>query len=159
MRMVFPNTPGRLLDELSTDVNAFFESILGEDAPHKSDYAPPLDFEDRADAYELSIDLPGVDPNEIHVDVEDGHVAIQGTRSYRKEASPEVRRRVERSFGAFRRAIRLPKLVNKDDIVAKYEHGVLTVTLPKAAKRSHRVVVSHGGSPDQSNDQSSGTNP
>ena len=146
MRMVFPNTPGRLLDELSTDVNAFFESILGEEGPSKSDFSPLIDFEDRDGVYELSIDLPGVEPDQIHVDVEDDYVAIHGTRAPKAEPTPESRRRIERTFGSFRRVVRLPKLVDKDAIEAKYEHGVLTVTLPKAAKSARRVVVEHKGS-------------
>ena len=147
MRMVFPNTTGRLLDEISTDVNAFFESILGEESPNKVDFSPPMDFEDRADAYEFSLDLPGVDPEAIHVDIEDDQVAVHGTRLRNHEQKSETRCRVERPFGSFRRVVRLPKLVDKDAIVAKCEHGVLTVTLPKAVTSARRVPVTFEGSP------------
>ena len=143
MRMVFPSTSGRWLDELSTDMNAFFESILGEQSPTKSDFSPSMDFEDRAGAYELSIDLPGVEPDQIHVDVEDDSVAIHGAREPKAAPNADGRYHIERTFGSFRRVVRLPKLVDKDAIVAKYEHGVLTVTLPKAAKSARRVVVAH----------------
>ncbi len=146
MRMIFPNTPSRLLDELSTDVNAFVESILSDEPSPRTDFSPAMDFADSSDAYELSIDLPGVDPDQIHVDVEDDHICVHGTRLAGSEPNPEHRRRVERSFGSFRRAVRLPKLVDKDAIVAKYEHGVLTVTLPKATKAARRVTVTHFGS-------------
>ena len=141
MRMVFPNTPSRLLDELSCDVNSLFESIMRDEGSPKADFSPAMDFEDRSDAYELTIDLPGIDPELINVDVEDDHVAIHGTREVAGEADPEHRRRIERSFGSFRRAVRLPKPVDKEAIVANYEHGVLTVTLPKAIKASRRVPV------------------
>ena len=146
MRMVFPNTSSRLLDELSCDVNSFFESIMGDDSSPKTDFSPAMDFEGRNEAYELSIDLPGIDPDLIHVDVEDEHVCVHGTRPTPREADPKHRRRIERSFGSFRRAVRLPKPVDKESIVAKYEHGVLTVTLPKAVKAARRVPVNHSES-------------
>ncbi|MFK8112660.1 MAG: Hsp20/alpha crystallin family protein [Rubripirellula sp.] len=153
MRMVIPHTTGRLLDELSSDVNAFFESILGEeDSQAKHSFAPRLDFEDRDDSYELAIDLPGMKPEDIHVDVEDDHVAIHGIRHDAQAAAKSdvagkapSNRRVERVYGEFRRTVQLPKAVNKDAVVASYEHGVLTVKLPKVAKEgSRRVNVTPG---------------
>lgn len=146
MRMVFPNNSSRLLDELSCDLNSFFESIMSDEASPKSDFSPAMDFEDRSDAYELSLDVPGIDPDLIHVDVEDDLVCVHGTRATPSEADPKHRRRIERSYGSFRRAVRLPKPVDKEAIVAKYEHGVLTVTLPKAIKAARRVPVNHPGS-------------
>ena len=144
MRMVFPNSTGRLLDEISTDVNAFFEAVMKENSDEKVDYAPLMDFEDRSDSYELSLDLPGVDPNDIHVDIEEDHVIIHGERHSPAQDDQNHRRRVERRFGAFRRVLRLPKQVDRDGVAANYEQGVLTVTVPKAAKNSRRIVVAHG---------------
>lgn len=154
MRMVFPNnTTGRLLDELSSDVNAFFESILGEDGKGEDGktvksavHAPRVDLEDREEAYELAVDLPGVKADDIHVDVEDDHLVIHGTRHAWKEADENVTRHLERINGDFRRVVRLPKPVNKDAVEAKFEFGVLTVTLPKVAKEGpRRVTISQGG--------------
>ena len=141
MRMIFPTTPTRFFDELSSDVNSLFETVLGEDAPSKADFLPRMDFEEREDAYELTLDLPGVNPDDINVEVEDDRVAIFGSRSDAKQSNEENRRRVERSFGSFRRVVRLPNPIDQDAISASSEHGVLTVTIPKVVKSARRVAV------------------
>ena len=147
MRMVIPHSTGRLLDELSSDVNKFFETFLGEDGPiSKADHWPPMDFEERDDAYELAIDLPGMKSEDIHIDVENDHVSVHGTRHQLTQEHDERKRRIERSYGDFRRVIRLPKAFDKESVTASYEDGVLTVTLPKVAKDGpRRVEISHGG--------------
>ena len=150
MRMVIPNSTGRLLDEISTDVNAFFETMM-KDHAEKSDFVPLMDFEDQNEAYVLALDLPGVDHNDIEVDVEEDHVIIHGQR-HRPGGEEGQRRRVERSFGAFRRVLRLPKQIDRDSVTAKFENGVLTVALPKAVKNKRRVVISHGSAPEASTD-------
>lgn len=154
MRMIVPHTTGRLLDELSTDINAFFESVLGEDhGDSKVAFVPKMDFVERDDAYELAIDLPGVNPDDVHVDVNEDHLSIHGSRHQVKAENDASKRRIERSFGDFRRSIRFPKAVDRDAIAASYEHGVLTVTLPKSAKSgSRRVAVSHGDAAPAAND-------
>ncbi len=151
MRMVFPPSTGRLINDLATDMNTLVESIFGEetDAPSVN-FAPRMDIEETDDKYEFSLDLPGVKPEDVHVDIEDDRLIIHGVRHDSKEDSADGKRRVERAFGEFRRAVQLPKTVDREAIVADYEHGVLTITLPKAAKAgSRRVVVSHAGSTDK----------
>jgi HSP20 family protein len=145
MRMVIPHSTGRLLNELSSDVNAFFESILGEELASTKQLTPPLDFEDRDDAYELTLDLPGLKADDIHIDVEEDHVLIHGTRQDLRQsgeaASGKPHRKVERLYGEFRRLVRLAKPVDKDAAVAHYENGVLSVTLPKLVKSGSRRIV------------------
>ena len=143
MRMVFPHSTGRLLDELSSDFNSFFDSILNDEPSNeKVGFSPRMDFEELDDSYRFAMDVPGVDPDEIHVDMEDNHVVVHGTRHPTWEESTEGHRRSERLFGTFKRTLRLPKLVDKDGIKADYSHGVLTVTIPKAEKQTRRITVS-----------------
>lgn len=147
MRMVFPNGTSRLLDELSTDFNTFFESIMGEDTTtEKVGYTPRMDFEELEDHFRFAIDVPGVAPEDIHVDVEDDHVAVHGTRHQVWDDSSNGRRRTERVFGDFKRLVRLPSGIDKDSVAADYAHGVLTVTIPKSKKESRRVTISNADS-------------
>lgn len=145
MRMVFPTATGRLINDLATDMNTFVESVLGEEGSGKApNYSPLMDIEETSEGYEFAFDLPGVKPDDIHVDLEEDRLTIHGTRFNAKEE----KRRIERTFGEFRRVLRLPETVDKDRIGADYEHGVLTVTLPKAAKKgATRIVVSQAGQP------------
>lgn len=149
MRMVFPPATGRLINDLATDMNTFVESILGEDGDKTTRFGPLMDIEETEHQYEFAFDLPGVKPEDIHVDVEENTLTIHGERHLPKEENAEAKRRFERTFGEFRRVLRLPKTVDKDKIVADYEHGVLTITLPKAEKKgAKRVPVSVGEKSD-----------
>lgn len=153
MRMVIPNSTGRLLDELSSDVNAFFETLLGEEpTTSQASFVPRVDFEDREDAYVLYADLPGMKAEDIHVDVEDEHVKIYGTRLNPfadGETDTKPHRRVERVYGDFARLVQLAKPVNADAVSASYQDGVLIVTLPKVAKEGPRRVSVSSGTPSE----------
>jgi HSP20 family protein len=144
--MVFPPATGRLINDLATDMNAFVESILSDDPSQASSgFSPAMDIEESDDGYEFALDLPGVKVDDIHVDVDEDRVTIHGVRHDARDKSTAGKRRVERNFGEFRRVVQLPKAVDRENIVAEYEDGVLWVKLPKAVKAgARRVVVSRG---------------
>lgn len=149
MRMVFPtNMTGRFLDDLASEMNTFVESVLGEETQAPSTaYTPRMDVVETDDAFFAHVDLPGVAPEDVSIDMEDDQVIIHGQRT---ETSSDAtkRHRSERSFGNFRRAIALPKNVDKDTITADYEHGVLSIAMPKTVeeKKSRRIVISQNPS-------------
>lgn len=85
-------------------------------------------------------DLPAIDPSKLDVSVKEGNqLTIQGERS-----APEIKGaiwiRQERPFGHFSRSLTLPSMVDADRVSAKYEHGVLKVTLPKSAAAQPRKI-------------------
>ena len=146
MRMVFPtNMTGRFLDDLAAEMNTFVETVLGEDGEGKatSGFAPRMDVDESETGYEVSMDLPGVLLDDVNIDVEDDHIVVHGTRNRKESVEGTERRRVERTFGEFRRVISLPKLINKDGITANFENGVLSIVMPKVVeeKTSRRVVI------------------
>lgn len=147
MRMVLPHhMSGRFINELASDMNELVGTILGEQ-PTKASFVPAMDVEETESGYQLSLDVPGVDPDNIHIELEDGHVTIHGERHAGTESDQVTWRRVERSFGEFRRKFRLPEVVDQERIEANYENGVLTVGLPKIEKQAaKRIVVAHSGS-------------
>ncbi len=141
MRMVFPHSTGRLINDLATDMNTLVESFFNEECSDQSvRFAPRMDIEETDTGYEFALDLPGVKPEDVNVDIEDNRLTIHGVRRDTKEDTEGGKRRVERVFGEFRRAVELPKTVDRDGIVANYEHGVLTILLPKAAKAGSRRI-------------------
>lgn len=158
MRMVFPpHVPGRFINELASDVNTLVGSILGEE-PALAGFTPAMDIEETEAGYKLTLDVPGINPDNINIEIEDGHVTIHGERHAADESDDVTWRRTERVFGEFRRKFRLPKIVDQERIEADYENGVLTVMLPKIEKKpAKRVVVSHGGSNPNSDDSNSGS--
>ena len=102
-------------------------------------WEPALDISERGDAYLVAVELPGVDPEDLEVTFEDGLLTIQGERHFAHDSS-ERRFRIERRYGAFRRAITLPADVVADAIEAVTADGVLQITVPKAEDTKPRRI-------------------
>jgi HSP20 family protein len=109
-------------------------------------WAPALDIAERKDAYLVTVELPGVKLDDLEITLEDGLLTIQGERHFTNDAADETFHRVERSSGAFRRAITLPAHVEADEIEASMEDGVLRILVPKADEaKPKRIQVTPGG--------------
>jgi HSP20 family protein len=109
-------------------------------------WAPALDIAERKDAYLVTVELPGVKLDDLTISLEDGLLTIQGERHFAHDSSEQQFHRVERAFGAFRRAITLPAHVVADAIEATIEDGVLQITVPKAEEaKPKRIQVRPGG--------------
>jgi HSP20 family protein len=105
-------------------------------------WAPALDISERKDAYLVTVELPGLKPEDLDITMEDGLLTIQGERQFIAESSEQQFHRVERRYGAFRRAITLPAHVMAEGIQASFEDGVLQIMVPKMeeAKPKHIQV-------------------
>src|SRR6266516_3909861 len=105
-------------------------------------WAPALDISERKDAYLVTVELPGVALDDLQITLEDGLLTIQGERQFAEDSSEQQFHRVERRYGAFRRAITLPSHVLADAIEATADNGVLQIMLPKReeAKPKHIQV-------------------
>jgi HSP20 family protein len=106
-------------------------------------FVPSLDVVERADAYLISAELPGVDPSAVEISFENNTLTLRGSKqpSFQAHQNEELRGyTAERLSGAFERAVRLPEYVEGDRIEASYTNGVLTVTVPKAAAARPRKI-------------------
>jgi HSP20 family protein len=79
----------------------------------------------------LKMELPGTNPKDVRVKLENNVLTIKGERHFEKEAKEENYHRVEREYGTFTRAFALPVSVNQDKVTAVYKDGVLKIVLPK----------------------------
>jgi HSP20 family protein len=108
-------------------------------------FVPTLDVVERADAYTITAELPGVDPAAVEISFESNTLTLRGTKeaSLRPQENEELRvYTAERVSGTFERAVRLPEYVEGDKIEATYNLGVLTITVPKAtAARSRKIEI------------------
>jgi HSP20 family protein len=108
-------------------------------------WAPALDISERKDAYLVTVELPGVKLDDLTITLEDGMLTIQGERHFADESSEQQFHRVERRYGAFRRAITLPAHVVADAVEASVEDGVLQILVPKAEEaKPKRIQVLPG---------------
>src|SRR5215213_9627569 len=94
-------------------------------------WAPALDISERKDAYLVTVELPGVEADDLEITLEDGLLTIQGERQFAHDSSEQQFHRVERRYGAFRRSITLPAQVQAEQIEATFDNGVLQVVVPK----------------------------
>ena len=117
-------------------------------APEIEAWAVPLDVIQRGDATVVRASVPGVSPEDIDVSLEDNVLTIRGrtAEEYGEEQEPYLMR--ERRTGAFHRALRLPESVDPDRVEPRYDHGVLTITIPKVeAKKARQLRIQVGAQP------------
>ncbi len=96
-------------------------------------------FEDK-DQVLLKAELPGVNPKDVDLHVEDNVLTISGEKKLEHEDRKDSYLRVERYYGKFSRAFTLPPYVDAGQITASYRDGVLTVTLPKRPETKPRQI-------------------
>jgi HSP20 family protein len=94
---------------------------------------PPVDVVEKEKAYEISAELPGMDEKDIDVAVSNGVLTVKGEKKETREEKQKDYYVSERHYGSFARSFRVPDDVDPKKIEAKFEKGVLAVTLPKTA--------------------------
>jgi HSP20 family protein len=108
-------------------------------------WAPALDISERKDAYLVTVELPGLEADDLEIMLEDGLLTIQGERFFAHDSSEQQFHRVERRYGAFRRSITLPAQVIAEQIEASFENGVLQILVPKMEEaKPKRIQVRPG---------------
>lgn len=95
------------------------------------EWAPSLDLSETKDALVAKVEVPGMDPKDIQISLQEQLLTVKGEKKLEKEEKDERYHRVERSYGAFTRAVRLPVAVDASRVAAAYKNGLLTITLPK----------------------------
>lgn len=105
-------------------------AMRGAPVPEAIRGLPGADVLETAGAIKVLLDLPGHQPGELDVKVEDGTLTVRGERKPVELQEGERWLRRERTSGTFSRSFRLPPTVDASRIEAKFEHGVLTLTLP-----------------------------
>ena len=131
-------------DEMA-QMNPTFAHALGlHSQPQGSDqataWAPALDISERKDAYLVTVELPGLKSEDLDITMEDGLLTIQGERQFTQESSEQQFHRVERRYGAFRRAITLPAHVMAEGIQASADNGVLQILVPKMEEATPKRI-------------------
>ncbi len=109
-------------------------------------WMPAIDVYDGKYALIVKAEVPGIDPDDIEVSVDQNMLVLRGERRFEERSEEEGTYRVERRYGRFERSLTLPQNSDIDDISANCENGVLEVRVSKtAAAEPRRVTVGHGG--------------
>jgi HSP20 family protein len=116
-----------------------FDRLAGR-AYSRDTWMPALDVRESEDRWEVTLDLPGLEPGDVNVTFEDGMLSITGKRVFSKEDEGDTWHRIERSFGTFARSLRLPQTADTEKIEASFDKGVLTVSVPKTEQAKPRTI-------------------
>ena len=133
----------RDLDQVFKDA---FRPFYGDGELSTRTWAPPVDIFENADNIVLKAELPGIDPKDVEIRVEDNTLYLKGERKFEQEVKEENYHRVERSYGSFARSFSLPNSIDADKVVADYKDGLLTLTMPKreeAKPKTIKIEIKH----------------
>ncbi|MCG3132693.1 MAG: hypothetical protein FLDDKLPJ_03559 [Phycisphaerae bacterium] len=127
--------------EMDRLFSRFFSEPLGFGGAWRGfDLAPRIDLADTESAIEVKVEVPGVEPKDIDIEVADNVLFIRGQKVRDREEKKRNYYYAEREHGSFSRSIPLPTSVNADKVDAMFKDGVLTVTLPKKPGSAGRKV-------------------
>lgn len=142
--------PGRFpMRELSDEINRLFDSPLFDFARDASTVAtsqwvPAVDIREESGRFLVEADVPGVNPEDIEVTMENGVLSIRGERKHESVTEEGGVRRVERLQGMFYRRFSLPDSADPDAIKARGSNGVLIIEIGKREKAlPRRIPVEH----------------
>ena len=139
-RALDPLSRLRRLNSLLDEAFASWPNQREENGTLTASWTPTCDvFEDK-ESVKIVAEIPGVKPEDIRISIEDHVLTIRGEKKQVAEETAERVHRYERSYGAFERSFALPSLVDTDRIEAKYEAGILTITLPKTERARPREI-------------------
>ena len=103
-------------------------------------FVPPVDIYEDAKKLSLRLEVPGIRPEDVDLRVENNTLTVRGERSFAKDEKEQNYHRIERRFGSFVRSFTLPQTVDTESVSANYEHGVLTIELPKKAAAQPKQI-------------------
>jgi len=135
----------RAIDRLQREMNRAFDDLFRGDLFDTSSFltqswSPVVDVSETKDSYVITAELPGVRKEEVKITMHDNLISIRGEKKGESEKKSENFYRLERTFGSFERTFSVPGTVKSDAIEAKYDDGVLTITLPKTEESKERIV-------------------
>jgi HSP20 family protein len=116
------------------------QAMSSFEQPEALAWTPTVDLTDTNGEFTLTAELPGVEPKDVEVSVEDGALTIRGEKKEERKEETKGHRLYERSYGSFERSFTLPRSVDPDQVKADFENGVLTVHLPKREGATGRKV-------------------
>ena len=117
-----------------------FSPVSAEGEVSTRTWAPPVDIFENGDNLVLKAELPGINPDEVEIRVEDNTLYLKGNRKFEKEVKEQNYHRIERSYGTFTRTFSLPNSIDADKVAASYKDGVLTLNMPKKEEAKPKTI-------------------
>jgi HSP20 family protein len=132
---VFRKEMDRLLDRFS-DLDRFW----GDEMTGTGAWTPDVDIVETQEAMTLKAEVPGIEPKDLYVSLENGVLTLKGEKKQALEQKEERLYRSERHYGSFARTLRIPANVDAAKVTAEFKNGVLTVVMPKTPEARGRAI-------------------
>ena len=126
------------------DFDKWFDETANPDFPASAatngTWHPNVDVYETENSYVLKADLPGVNKEDIKIDINNGALTLKGEKKFEEKTEKDNYMRIERSYGSFTRTFALSDKVDSENIKAGYKDGVLEVTLPKKEEAKPKEI-------------------
>lgn len=136
--------PSNGISVLRKEMDRLFDRIWEGGVPEVTmplgEWTPALDISESEDAMIVKAEVPGIEPKDIHVTLNNQILSIAGEKKFESEKKDETFYRMERSSGSFARTINLPVAVDSARVTAVFKNGILTITMPKTAAAKGSVI-------------------
>lgn len=141
-RDIFLTSPFELIRRLTEDMDRFFEGTSREWSSSML-WAPPIEVSEKDGQITICAELPGLNKDDVKVELTQEGLTIRGERHREHEDRREGVYRSERNYGAFRRTIPMPDDANVEQAKARFENGLLTVSVPvsETQQRRHEIPI------------------
>ena len=138
--------PWKLLDQFRRDIDQVFghsteQSVTGDSAIATSAWVPVVDIQETSKQFVLEADIPGVDPKDIEIAMENGVLTLKGERRSDNQNEGQNYKHVERVHGAFYRRFSLPDTADPEKVTASGKNGVLQIVIPKREVALSRKIT------------------
>lgn len=139
MNLIRYNTNDYVPATFSSLIDRFFNDSMTRSGG--STFQPRVDVVENDKAYELHVAVPGVNKDDFQIEMKDNFLTISGERKFTTEKKEENYRAIETQFGSFSRSFSLPENVDGSKINARYNNGILEVTIPKDEKKALKTTI------------------
>ena len=138
----FRANPFSLLRRMTEEMDRVFQEVgLEREGSNSIGWSPAIEVSQKDGKLNIHAELPGLEPKDVKVEVENDALVIQGERRFEQEQNEGGVQRTERQYGLFYRSIPLPEGAKVDQAEAKFHNGVLEITIPVAEQQSNRRTI------------------
>jgi HSP20 family protein len=133
----------RPLANLEHEFAGMFDRMFGPDSESWTElkaWSPRANIAETESDIELTVELPGVKPEDVHVELHDGELWVRGEMKDETEEKGKTFHKVERHYGEFRRMLTLPAGADQEKVDARLTNGVLKIMIPKTEKARPRAI-------------------
>jgi HSP20 family protein len=129
-----------LQNEMNRMMDHFFRGVESDYGMESGAWMPPVDLVENDEKITVKAEIPGINPKEINISIQDNTLIIKGEKKEEKEEKGKNYYRMERRYGSFARSINLPASVDTGKVTAEYKNGVLEISLQKKEEAKPKQI-------------------